>query len=75
MVIFTPIWWGALPAKLKGLIDRTFLPGFAFQYEEGKLMPKQLLKGRTARHRNGDGYTALVLPANARRSGITSVKE
>jgi len=49
LVIFTPIWWGALPAKLKGLIDRTFLPGFAFQYEQGKLMPKKLLQGRTAR--------------------------
>jgi putative NADPH-quinone reductase len=49
LVIFTPIWWGALPGKLKGLIDRTFLPGFAFQYEKGKLMPKKLLQGRTAR--------------------------
>ena len=49
LVIFTPIWWGALPAKLKGLIDRTFLPGFAFQYEQGKAMPKKLLIGKTAR--------------------------
>ena len=49
LVIFTPIWWGSLPAKLKGLIDRTFLPGFAFQYEDGKLIPKKLLKGKTAR--------------------------
>jgi putative NADPH-quinone reductase len=49
LVIFTPIWWGSLPAKLKGLIDRTFLPGFAFQYEKGKSIPKKLLKGKTAR--------------------------
>jgi len=49
LVIVTPIWWGAVPAKLKGLIDRTFLPGFAFQYEKGKAIPKKLLKGRTAR--------------------------
>jgi len=49
LVIFTPIWWGSLPAKLKGLIDRTFLPGFAFQYEKGKLLPKKLLQGKTAR--------------------------
>lgn len=49
LVIFTPLWWGSLPAKLKGLIDRTFLPGFAFQYEKGKLTPKKLLQGRTAR--------------------------
>ena len=49
LVIITPIWWGTLPAKLKGLIDRTFLPGFAFQYEEGKAFPKKLLPGKTAR--------------------------
>ncbi|WP_434938060.1 NAD(P)H-dependent oxidoreductase [Shewanella sp. HL-SH8] len=49
LVILTPIWWGAVPAKLKGLIDRTFLPGFAFQYEQGKLIPKKLLQGKTAR--------------------------
>jgi len=49
LVIFTPIWWGALPAKFKGLIDRTFLPGFAFQYKKGKLIPDKLLKGKTAR--------------------------
>ncbi|MBD5770338.1 NAD(P)H-dependent oxidoreductase [Marinomonas colpomeniae] len=49
LVIFTPIWWGSVPAKFKGLIDRAFLPGFAFQYEKGKTIPKKLLKGRTAR--------------------------
>ena len=48
LVILTPLWWGSLPAKLKGLIDRTFLPGFAFQYEKGKSIPKKLLKGKTA---------------------------
>jgi putative NADPH-quinone reductase len=49
LVVFTPIWWGSFPAKLKGLIDRTFLPGFAFQYEKGKSIPKKLLQGKTAR--------------------------
>lgn len=49
LVIFTPIWWGALPGKFKGLIDRTFLPDFAFKYETGTLIPKKLLRGRTAR--------------------------
>ena len=48
-VIFVPIWWGSVPAKFKGLIDRTFLPGFAFKYEKGKLIPKKLLQGKTAR--------------------------
>ncbi|GAB5339888.1 MULTISPECIES: NAD(P)H-dependent oxidoreductase [Pseudomonas] len=43
-----PIWWGGIPAVLKGFIDRIFLPGFAFKYREGKLFPDKLLLGRTA---------------------------
>lgn len=43
-----PIWWGSLPALLKGFIDRVFLPGFAFKYESGMTFPAQLLKGRSA---------------------------
>jgi len=49
LVITTPIWWGTLPAKFKGVFDRAFLPGFAFSYENGKAIPKKLLKGKTAR--------------------------
>jgi NAD(P)H dehydrogenase (quinone) len=46
----TPMWWGGLPAKLKGLIDRTFLPGWAFDTRTLKMgMPAPMLKGRTAR--------------------------
>ncbi|WP_178098650.1 NAD(P)H-dependent oxidoreductase [Pseudomonas sp. H3(2019)] len=43
-----PIWWGAIPALLKGFFDRTFLPGFAFKYRQGKAFPDKLLHGRTA---------------------------
>lgn len=43
-----PIWWGGIPALMKGFLDRTLLPGFAFKYREGKAFPEQLLKGRTA---------------------------
>ena len=43
-----PIWWGGIPALLKGFIDRIFLPGFAFKYREGKSFPDKLLLGRTA---------------------------
>ncbi|WP_417674265.1 NAD(P)H-dependent oxidoreductase [Pseudodonghicola sp.] len=46
-VLAAPMWWGGLPAKLKGLIDRTFLPGRTFD-TRGRL-PKPLLKGRGAR--------------------------
>ena len=43
-----PIWWGGIPALMKGFIDRIFLPGFAFKYREGKAFPDKLLRGRTA---------------------------
>lgn len=48
IVIVTPVWWGSVPAKFKGIIDRTFLPGFAFKYVKGKAIPKKLLQGRTS---------------------------
>ena len=48
LVLVTPVWWGTMPAKLKGLFDRAFLPGYAFKYHEGKSVPEKLLQGRTA---------------------------
>ncbi|WP_027250733.1 NAD(P)H-dependent oxidoreductase [Photobacterium halotolerans] len=49
LVLISPIWWGGIPAKFKGLIDRAILPGFAFQFEENNPYPVQLLQGKTAR--------------------------
>lgn len=48
LVIVTPLWWAGMPALLKGFIDRTLLPGFAFKYSETSPMPKKLLEGRSA---------------------------
>ncbi len=36
-----PQWWYGYPAIMKGFIDRIFLPGITFDYEEGKTFPKQ----------------------------------
>jgi NAD(P)H dehydrogenase (quinone) len=49
LVFFYPNWWATYPAMLKGFIDRTFLPGFAFKYRKGSAKPEQLLLGKTAR--------------------------
>lgn len=50
IVMTTPMWWGGLPAKLKGIFDRTFLPGWAFDTRTTKLgIPLPMLSGRTAR--------------------------
>lgn len=43
-----PVWWGGLPALLKGFVDRLFLPGLAFSHGDRGL-PDGLLAGRTSR--------------------------
>lgn len=49
-VLATPMWWGGLPAKLKGLFDRVLLPGRAFDTRKKKGgFPAPMLTGRTAR--------------------------
>ena len=48
VVIAYPIWWGSVPALLKGFLDRILLPGFAFKYRPGRAFPEQLLRGRSA---------------------------
>lgn len=44
-----PVWWGGLPALMKGFIDRLFLPGIAFKYRENSVWWDKLFKGKTAR--------------------------
>ncbi|MES2796748.1 MAG: NAD(P)H-dependent oxidoreductase [Bacteroidota bacterium] len=49
LVIIYPVWWGSIPALLKGFLDRVFLPGFAFQKRENSVWWDKLLKGKTGR--------------------------
>lgn len=49
-VLTTPMWWGGLPAKLKGLFDRALVPGRTFNTKVKKFgMPTPMLTGKTAR--------------------------
>ena len=48
VVFFYPIWWGTMPAMLKGFIDRTFTSDFAFREIEGGTGYAPLLNGRSA---------------------------
>ncbi|MBX9454748.1 MAG: NAD(P)H-dependent oxidoreductase [Rhizobium sp.] len=42
LILVFPQWWFNMPAILKGFIDRTFVPGTAFDYDDAgiKLVPK-----------------------------------
>ncbi len=48
MVWVHPVWWGGLPALMKGFIDRLFLPGMAYQFRKNSVWWDKLLKGKTA---------------------------
>lgn len=49
LVIVYPNWWCAMPAILKGLFDRTWIPGFAFNFDKQTKKLIQRLKGKTGR--------------------------
>lgn len=48
LVIVAPVWWGSVPALLKGFFDRLLLPRRAYRTKDNGL-PEGLLAGRSGR--------------------------
>ncbi|NBV77394.1 flavodoxin family protein [bacterium] len=71
-VVIHPVWWVGMPAILKGLFDRAWLPGSAFRYiktKEGKrtIFWHRLYRGKTARIIIASGtnpWLVRLLPGN-----------
>jgi len=49
IVIIYPNWWCTMPALLKGLFDRFWIPGFAFNFNKQTKKIEKHLAGKTGR--------------------------
>ena len=58
LVFIYPVWWGTMPAIMKGFFDRVFTSHFAFKYDHG--VPIGLLKGKKALVFLTSGATTLL---------------
>ena len=67
LVIISPVWWYDVPALLKGFLERTFLPGFAFE------IPKEGMK-RGEHHKLLSGKTATIFPIYGGNTGTEQEK-
>lgn len=48
IVVVSPMWWGSVPAVLKGFFDRALLPKQEYVYP-ARGLPRGLLRGRSGR--------------------------
>lgn len=71
IVLMFPLWLGSMPAKVKALLEQVFRPGFAF--EQGRRLPRKLLKGRSARVVVTMGMPAFLYTIVYRSHGVKSL--
>ncbi len=71
-VVVYPVWWVGMPAALKGIFDRAWLPGSAFRYIKTKagkrtIFWQRLFRGKSARTIIASGthpWLVRLLPGN-----------
>lgn len=73
-VIFYPVWWGNVPALLKGFLDRTLYSDFAYRYHDNDPFWDKLLKGRSAHVITTSDAPAIWLWWQYRSSDIDAVR-
>lgn len=62
IIFIFPIWWGMIPANLKGFFDKALLRGSAFNYDnKGQLIPALHIK-RTVLITTSQGETDIYRP-------------
>jgi putative NADPH-quinone reductase len=74
LVIIYPLWLGSMPALLKGFLEQTFRPGFAFGGAEDPSPWTKRLKGKSARVVVTMGMPALVYRWYFRAHSLRSVE-
>lgn len=60
-VLVFPTWWGDMPALLKGMFDRAWLPGFAYNMKKSGFGWTKRLTGKRARIITTSATNPLIL--------------
>jgi len=74
LVVIFPLWLGDMPALLKAFFEQTFRPGFAYAGILDRGVPKQLLKGKSARIIVTMGMPAPVYRLYFRAHGLKNLR-
>ena len=72
--LFYPVWWGNVPALLKGFFDRTLYSQFTFRHDVNDPFWRKLLEGRSADIVTTSDATASWLRRRYRDADINAVR-
>lgn len=74
LIFIYPVWWGGVPAILKGFFDRVFTPGFSHKFIT-KTNYKKLLKNKKASVICTTGAPKLAYSFGFANRGVKSIKK